>query len=367
VERAEVAIVGAGPVGLTLACLLVQRGVSVAVLEKRDAPTIHSRAIGIHPPALDVFDALGVGQAMRDAGVSIGGGQVFLDGRLAGRLPLANPPLSLPQSTTEAILETKLCSLSPGSLLRGASVTGLENRTDSVVVSGSCFEPISAKLVVGCDGANGAIRALAGIERFGGPHPDRYLMGDFADDTKFGSDAALFFGRGGIVESFPLPENRRRWVARLDSAITDSSAEILAEIISSRTGRMIPVETCSWLSPFGVQSFLAERFSKGRFALAGDAAHVVSPIGGQGMNLGILGAANLAPALNGEPESLTLPLAAHRRLALTVGRRAAFNTAMGRPISSLSLKRSLIRAILASPPLTRRFAQVFAMRDLAPL
>lgn len=363
-ERAEIGIVGAGPVGLTLACLLARRGVSVVVLESREEPSEHSRAIGILPPALDVFDALGVGAAMRGAGISIGGGQVFLDARPPARLLLPDAPLSLPQTITESILETHLHSLAPRALRRGATVTGLKSKPDGVVVCGTGYEPISANLLVGCDGASGTVRALAGVERRGGPLPDRYLMGDFADDTEFGSDAALFFGRGGIVESFPLPGSRRRWVARLGSENIELTADGLAARVSPLTGRTLPVGTCSWISPFGVQSFLADSFLKGRIALAGDAAHVVSPIGGQGMNLGILGAATIAAAWDGSPESLESPLQSHRKLARIVSRRAGFNTAMGRPIASLSPKRALISVILASPTLSRKFARVFAMRDL---
>jgi 2-polyprenyl-6-methoxyphenol hydroxylase-like FAD-dependent oxidoreductase len=363
-ESVDVAIVGAGPVGLTLAGLLALRGVSVAVLEARTERSPHSRAIGLHPPALDVFKTLGLGDALLAEGVRIGGGQVFRDTRLLGRLALPEPTLSLPQARTEALLEARLATLAAGALRRGVALIGLEVQPEKVVLCCERGALLGAKLLVGCDGASSAVRRLAKIGRQGMVYPDRYLMGDFADNTELGTDAGLFFGPEGIVESFPLPGNQRRWVARLDGGPLEPSVESLAALVRARTGHRLPVETCSWISPFGVQGFVAETFFKNRVALAGDAAHVVSPIGGQGMNLGLLGAATLARAWSDAPGSLDTALRGHRRRSIQVQRRAAFNTGMGRPLPPWSLKWALIAAVLGAPPLSRRFARAFVMRDL---
>jgi 2-polyprenyl-6-methoxyphenol hydroxylase-like FAD-dependent oxidoreductase len=357
-------IVGAGPVGLTLACLLALRGVNVLVLETRTERSPHSRAIGIHPPALTVFDALGVGDALRTEGIAIMGGQVFCDAKPIGRLDLPDSPLALPQSQTEALLEMRLAQLAPESLRRGVQVVEIEQEENfirAVCQNGDVFK---ANLLVGCDGTRSTVRTLAGISQVGRVYPDRYLMGDFADNTAFGTDAALFFSREGIVESFPLPNGKRRWVARLrDSNAT--SLDDLAGIILGRTGHTLPTETCSWISPFGIEGFIAERFLQGRIALLGDAAHVVSPIGGQGMNLGILGAFALANAWEGTPESVARALAKHHYLAQIVQKRAHFNTQMGHPLSVLDPRRTLIKAILGVPLLSQRFARAFTMNDIS--
>jgi 2-polyprenyl-6-methoxyphenol hydroxylase-like FAD-dependent oxidoreductase len=370
-ETVEVAIVGAGPVGLTLACLLAQRGVAVAVLEARTERSPHSRAIGIHPPALDILKTLGLGEALAAEGVAIGGGQVFYGEKRLGRLALPEAPLALPQARTEALLEARLAALAPGALRRAHTLIAFEQDATSVRLLFKCGQALTARLLVGCDGTHSTVRTLVRLSRTGSTLPDRYLMGDFTDDTEFGSDAALFFSREGIVESFPLPNQRRRWVTRLRSPLlgpgeTGKTEEIhtLAALVSTRTRRRLPEATCSWLSPFGIEGFVADTFLQGRIALLGDAAHVVSPIGGQGMNLGILGAAALAHAWQGTPQSLESALTLHRHRALLVARRAAFNTAMGRPLPPWSPRRALITAGLSFPPLADHFAHVFTMRDL---
>ena len=124
-ESVEIAIVGAGPVGLTLAGLLAQRGITVAVLERRRERSPHSRAIGIHPPARDVLCALGLSEALATEAVAIGGGQVFYGESWLGRLALPEAPLALPQARTEALLEAHLKTLAPSALRLGAEVSEL--------------------------------------------------------------------------------------------------------------------------------------------------------------------------------------------------------------------------------------------------
>ncbi|WP_309719540.1 NAD(P)/FAD-dependent oxidoreductase [Armatimonas sp.] len=364
-ESVEIAIVGAGPVGLTLAGLLAQRGVTVAVLERRRERSPHSRAIGIHPPAQDVLRALGLGEALATEAVAIGGGQVFYGESRLGRLALPEAPMALPQARTETLLEAHLKILAPRALRLGAEVSELKQGIDCIQIFCKSGEALTAKLLVGCDGTNSTVRTLADIKRTGSTYPDRYLMGDFTDNTAFGSDAALFFSHEGIVESFPLPHCQRRWVARLRDSQTALTVDSLGALVFARTGQTIPLTTCSWLSPFGIEGFVAETFLKGRVALLGDAAHVVSPIGGQGMNLGILGADTLAQAWNGLPESLEHALATHHHVAKRVARRAAFNTHMGRPLPALSARRALITLALRLPRLSQKFGEVFTMRDLA--
>ena len=185
------------------------------------------------------------------------------------------------------------------------------------------------------------------------------------------AEAVLYFESGGVVESFPLPGGRRRWVAMTDGLATDATSADLAAIIRDRTGVALPPSTDP-PSPFSVRQCLADRMLAGRVALLGDAAHEISPIGGQGMNLGWLDALALAPALAAalaEPSAGASALAAfdrrRRRSARIAARQAGFNMAMGRPARGVRLgaRNAIVRA-LAVPPARGILARAFTMRWL---
>lgn len=328
----DVAVAGGGPAGLALALLLCRAGLSVRVLEPRTAPWAHSRAIGLHPPAVDVLDVLGVGEAAVAAGVPIREGAAISGGREVGRLDFGTLAgrhryvLALPQNVTESLLAERLLSTAPGVLLRGRRVVGLEDDGGGVAVDwadGSGRGSLRARVLVGADGVRSVVRDLAGIPVRRHGYPDRYVMGDFADDTGYGATAALFLHPDGIVESFPLPGGVRRWVVRVCRArgphieggwdassapdpgggagtageAPGTGADLLAGEILRRTGRRADPETCTMLSDFRTRSTTARTMARGRVVLAGDAAHEISPIGGQGITLGLCDASALAALL----------------------------------------------------------------------
>lgn len=383
-----VLLVGAGPVGLALGCMLAQRGVPFCLLERRTAPHRHSRSIGIHPPALEVLDTIGVAEEMIARGVRIGGGRAFSGRRPLGRIAFDRLParyrfvLTLPQHRTEAILERRLEVLAPGAIERGVVVGRVTQHDEGVVVSALRHGESAqwrAAVVVGCDGARGSVRPALGIGSEGGPYPDRYLMGDFADSTSLGSDAGIFLTREGVVESFPLPGGVRRWVARTTERVATQDARHLAVLVERRTGVPLDPDTNTMLSAFGVERRFAQRFARGRAALAGDAAHLISPIGGQGMNLGWLDAAALSAALTGIVRQGRDAAATLERYGIErrrAARRAAFrsesNMRLGRP-ARFAAGRDALLWLLLRPPLDRYAARFFTMlpllgtRDAPPL
>lgn len=362
----EVLVVGGGPVGLFLGCRLAQLGISVRVLEPRTEPRAHSRAIGVHPPALERLAELGLADAFVEAGVRITRGHAYAGTKRLGILSFADLPgpypfiLTLPQPRTEALLEERLRELEPDALCR-AEVRGLEQTTEHVRVTLATGERLTARFLVAADGKMSFVRNALKVSFKGRSYPDHYLMGDFYDTTDFGNDAALYFTRAGLVESFPLPGGLRRWVAKTPEHISAPTPGKLAGLIQERLGVRLPVETNSMLSAFGIQRFLADRFITGRVALVGDAAHVVSPIGGQGMNLGWLGAWRLAESL-ATTGSLS-GYAAHRRSARRAVVRAEFNTVMGRATPVAGVRDAAVWSILHGP-LQRPFARLFTMRGL---
>ncbi|MEB0275589.1 NAD(P)/FAD-dependent oxidoreductase, partial [Cryobacterium sp. 5B3] len=396
----DVIVVGGGPVGILLAGLLAVRGLDVEVLERRAEPSRRSRAIGIHPPSMRALDELGLADAVVERAVRIRGGEVRCDGRALGRLTFREAAgrhpfvVSLPQYETEALLRARFDELSPGRYRSGVTVTDVRDRGDRVEVEveeagtplaftdggdapGSVSDSrparsvLEARYVVAADGARSLVRALAGIrgvERGGG---DTYLMSDYPAGEQASEQAVLYFERGGVVESFPLPGGRRRWVAMTSSLQPDASSRDLAEIVRSRTGVVLPSSGAS-VSAFSVQQRLAERFVSGRIVLVGDAAHQISPIGGQGMNLGWLDGLLLAPALARairEPDAAASVLSDYdrrrRRSARIAARQAGFNMMMGRPATGLRLRlRNGLARTLAVPPASAVLASAFTMRWL---
>ncbi len=368
---ADVIVVGGGAVGLFLGCRLAQLGVSVRVLERYTTPPPHSRAIGVHPPSLERLAVLGLAEKFVQEGVQVSRGHAYAGTKQTlkhlGTLPFAvcPPPysfiLTLPQPRTEALLAARLDELSPGARLCGAEVVGLETNPNGVTVSLKTGETLRSRFLVAADGKDSFIRQSLGIPFPGKRYPDTYVMGDFADTTTFGSDAGLYFTRAGLVESFPLPGGVRRWVAKTPQFVKEPTPELVAGFVNERLNVSVPVETNTMVSSFGVQRFLAERFTAGRVALVGDAAHVLSPIGGQGMNLGWLGAWRLAESL-AKGESLE-SYNAHRRTAQNATIRAEFNTVMGRATPLAPLRDTFAWSILHTP-LKQPFAWAFTMRGL---
>lgn len=379
-QLADILIVGGGPVGLLLGARLHQLGIACQVLEQREAPPDHSRAIGVHPPSLDLLEQVGVVDAFLARGLKVPGGVAVGDRRVLGRLSFEGLPgpypfaLALPQQETEMLLEQRLHQLAPGALRRGITVEQIKPGPESVEVlardrQGGVLR-LACRLLVGCDGKDSLVRKTAGIAYEGRPYPDAYVMGDFDDNTDFGPDARLFLGRRGIVESFPLPGRLRRWVVRLGAYQARPELVDFCRKVRQRTGHELSGVPCHMLSPFGIQHYLARRFVSGRVLLAGDAAHVVSPIGGQGMNSGWMDARDLALALDlaqrgeiSEQEALGRYNGQARKRAGQVRRRAEFNTFMGRDTSLPTFRSAFIWAMLRTPA-QELLARLFTMQGL---
>ncbi|RII98027.1 FAD-dependent monooxygenase, partial [Clavibacter nebraskensis] len=157
---------------------------------------------------------------------------------------------------------------------------------------------VTAPLVIGADGTRGVVRGFLGIGVDERPLPDRFLMGDAPDRTGGGEDAVVTLHPDGVVESFPLPGGRRRFVVGVRAGERDGDpATLIARAVTARTGHVVSAAELDPVSGFGVRRRLARRMVAGRGVLIGDAAHEISPIGGQGMNLGWLDADALAPIL----------------------------------------------------------------------
>ena len=376
----DIVICGGGPIGLYLAGRLMQKGFSCRVLEKKIEIFQHSRSLGIHPVSMELFERAGIAGRFLESGLQIRRGIAFWNRDRLGEISFDNCPkpfnyiLALPQWQTESILQDWVLSLDQNALIRGAEVITIEDLDQSVTTTYKMENgeqnTIHSRFLVGCDGFNSFVRKAMDIPFEGKPYPDSYIMGDFSDNTEFGTNAAVFLHEGGLIESFPLPNGLRRWVVKTDHRIQEPTPDLLIQLVFDRIGHKLSGSNCEMLSSFGVQHYLAQMMASGNILLAGDAAHVVSPIGGQGMNLGWLDAEACSESISRsfkEPQKqnslFLLYSKKQRKVAKQVAKRAEMNMWLGRKESSkLPVKWAM--AMILNTPLSGLLAKIFTMRGL---
>ena len=380
-----VVIVGGGPVGLFLAICLIKKGIECRVLEKREEPVPDSRSLGVHPVSLELFDELGITNPFLEAGLKIKKGLALTDDKKLGEISFENCPkphnyiLACPQFTTEKILRNELLKLNSNALITGANFEHFHEHNQSVDITYSTKQKTNQRLtsnyLVGCDGKNSRVRKLASIHYSGKRYSDTYIMGDFEDTTDFGSDAAVFLPKDGLIECFPLPNGMRRWVVKTDEYISNPDQELLSGLVKNRLNYDLFGLKSTMISSFGVQHFMAETYAKGKVMLAGDSAHVVSPVGGQGMNLGWMDCRVLSDAIafieknntdnnSAFSEQVLAEYSEYQRyITKKVARRAEINMALGRKYKIPILRNLFVQGILRSP-LKNKVAEIFTMRGL---
>ena len=306
----DVAVVGAGAVGLWLAAELGLAGASVVVLEQAEARSPHSRGLNVHARTLEVLDMRGMADGHVAEGrvvptVHFAALSTRLDmSVLNSRFPFM---LVLPQLRTEELVAQR--ALAMGAEIRmGHRVTSAAQDDSGVDVAvdgpdGRYVERVRA--LVGCDGARSTVRAVARIEFDGQGTTRTALIGDveLAEPPERG--ALSFHGPRGSVVVIPMPSGRYRLVVkdveRLE--VPRSTPGTLAELRESALrilGRDLGLRNATWLARVGNASRLARAYRRGRIFLAGDAAHIHPPQGGQGLNLGVQDAMNLGWKLAAE-------------------------------------------------------------------
>ena len=299
-------IAGAGPTGLVLAAELLARGIDVRIIDKRDGAALQSRAIAIHARTLEVLDMMGLAGRFIEHGQVVHRFRFYSQGRCLVSLEFARSGsrfgfmLDLPQDQTEQLLRARVGELG-GVVEHGAELTGLRDGGDAVTATirghAGQIQAITAGYVVGCDGAHSQVRSELGLSFRGHPYPQDWLLADVLLDWDPGEDAAhAFFRRDGLpVIFFPMRAHRWRLVLPF-AGNRGGQAPTLAEIqqlTGLRAPRPVTVSDPTWLASFRCHRRSASAYRRGRVLLAGDAVHIHTPAGGQGMNTGIMDAHNL--------------------------------------------------------------------------
>jgi 2-polyprenyl-6-methoxyphenol hydroxylase-like FAD-dependent oxidoreductase len=308
-DPVDVLVVGAGPTGLALAAQLAAFGATVRVVDRRAVPGRASRALVIQPRTLEVLRPIGVTQALLDRGDQAPRVQLHLDGRdLAMPLPDIDADdtsypflLVLRQAEMEAALMAHLAaqglSVEWGTQLlsyrseEAGVVAALRHRSGQAAL-------VRARYLVGCDGANSTVRRQAGVAFKGGDYRRSVLLADIDIDGDLGCQGAhVFVGPQGVLILIAIGEHAR-WrllvvQANRAAGATAPAADDVRAIVESASRGRVRAHTVAWATQLPLQHRLAATFRSERAFLAGDAAHVHSPAGAQGMNSGIQDAINL--------------------------------------------------------------------------
>jgi len=298
-------IVGAGPVGLCLACELARYGTPFRLIEKRPQPSQTSKALGIHARSLEMFDDMGIAERFVDRGLTVRRANLHSEGRLLAAIQLSsidspfNFTIDLPQSETEALLIERLRELG-GDVERYVELTKIAPGADGVYVelkkTGGVLERVTYDYVVGCDGAHSSVRTLLEITFEGTSYPEDFALADVKIAWDLAPDELhMFFHSDGALAIFPMREGRYRIIAETGPDTPEELDEAyFQKVIDRRSGRQSHVTGGVWFSHFHIHRRMAPEYRRGRVFLAGDAAHIHSPAGGQGMNTGMQDAYNLA-------------------------------------------------------------------------
>ena len=307
----DVLIVGAGPTGLMLANQLGRRGVRTTIIDRHAGPAAETRALGVQARTLEIYAKLGLTARALELGTRGTGANIWADGRRMARVPLGEAGrgltpypfiLILGQDDNERIMGEKLPDWGLAVEWR-TELTHLDQQADHVratlIQPDGTTREVNARWVAGCDGAHSAVRELNRIEFAGAPYQHVFFVADtVATGSMVGDEVNAYLWRDGFHLFFPMRGNDHwRVVGILPHVLRDKADVSFDDVIPSiegEAGQDLSFSACSWFSTYRISHRAAAHFRDRRCFVLGDAAHVHSPVGAQGMNTGLQDAYNLA-------------------------------------------------------------------------
>lgn len=306
----QVLVVGAGPVGLAMAAELARHGVAVRVIDRGVARTEHSKAIVCWSRTLETFATMGLVDDVLPRGIPAHRISIFADGRRALDVhldELRSPypfALLIPQSETEAALDAHLQALGVHVERRTRLerfVPARDRVTCHLLGESGSEEVLEVAWLVGCDGAHSTVRHGLNLPFVGRTDPNDWVLADVRlEGSQPRDEVQIFWSRDGVLGLFPVPDasgDRFRIVADGGASSGDAAAtptlDDVQRLLEARGPQGTVAREANWLAGFRINERRVGRYQRGHCFLAGDAAHVHSPAGGQGMNLGIQDAFNL--------------------------------------------------------------------------
>jgi 2-polyprenyl-6-methoxyphenol hydroxylase-like FAD-dependent oxidoreductase len=382
-SRCDVLVVGAGPTGLVLALWLARQGVRVRVIDEAAQPGTTSRALAVQARTLELYRSLDLADTVVERGHKVAAAQMWVGGRPAAQIPLgemgigASPfPFALiyPQDEHERLLIERLAALGV-QVERPVRLIDFQDRGADVVArladGAGAIRPVVTSYLAGCDGARSTVRQALDVGFSGGTYQHLFYVADVeARGPLTDGNIHLALDEADFVIVFGLADaGRVRLIGTIDARAADRSDRLTWDDVSpvALAHLGLEIDRVNWFSTYHVHHRIAERFRAGRIFLLGDAAHIHSPVGGQGMNTGIGDAVNLgwklaavineggAPALLDSYQAERIAFA--RRLVRTTDRVYQFVTNTG-PLARKVRTRIAppLLAALLSRPMVRRLA-----------
>jgi 2-polyprenyl-6-methoxyphenol hydroxylase-like FAD-dependent oxidoreductase len=378
-QDTDVLVVGAGPTGLMLASQLARRGLKPLIIDRHSGPAQQTRAMAVQARTMEIYAKMGVIEEALARGAVAGGANMWANGQWTARIPIGDigrdlSPypfvLMLGQDENERILGDDLAKHGVA-IHWNTELIGLEQSPDHVEVTlkhqDGSSRKINAKWVMGCDGAHSAVRDMSGIGFPGAPYEQTFFVADTeATGSMKAGELNIYLWRDGFHLFFPIKgKDRWRVIGILPQHLRERDNLEFDELIPSirgEAGADLSFRQCSWFSTYRIHHRAAERFRDRRCFLLGDAAHIHSPAGGQGMNTGLQDSYNLAwklalvvrdraaPMLLDSYEQERIPVA--RRLLETTDRAFQLVVSKG-PFAALLRTKIIARLVAAGMRLAK--------------